>query len=75
MQMTYCKAGETPGYRDVGLFDLSTGQQITEVVEANTAEGWAIRLVRDDAGRFIQTGGELKQERVTGRFEFRQVHP
>lgn len=64
--MTYCKAGETPGYRDVVVVDLDTGREVSHVIEVNTAEGWLRRYASWDG-----ISETRKDVREVGNFEIR----
>lgn len=70
-ELTYCLAGETPGFENVEVTDLATGQTLDGVIEVNTIEGWLVRQKREPDGSLLAdpvTGRWPKTERIEGRF-------
>lgn len=72
-QLTCAKAGGPPDdWFGLRIFDLSTGQEVLDVLEVNTAEGWVVRARRNAAGDvFADEGGQVATERLTGGFVIR----
>lgn len=68
--ITYALAGVTPGWEDLELMDLASGDFMRGVIEANTVEGWVLRQKRGSDGRpYIDLRTmEIATERVRGRF-------
>jgi hypothetical protein len=74
IMITYAKAGGPPdNWWGLRVFDLDTGQEVLDVEECNTDEGWLIRHKRDGKGNFYVDPGtdKIASERVEGRFEIR----
>lgn len=76
-QITYAKVGGPPDdWCGLRVFDRDSGAEVLDVLEANAAEGWLIRLARDEAGEFYAVGqggdAEAAVERLEGRFEIRR---
>lgn len=75
--LTYAKAGVTPQpfpYQMLHVFDLDTGQEVLDVEEVNTAEGWLVSFKRDASGAiYIDPDhlDEVARQRIQGRFEIR----
>ncbi len=72
---TYAKAGGPPDdWTEIQVFDVATGARVEDVVEVNTAEGWAEVYVRDERGRYIlsPTGREVAVERIPGDFRLQR---
>lgn len=42
------------------------GAAISEVLEANTDEGYVVRIKRDESGRLVVAGGKWATERIEG---------
>lgn len=77
--ITYAKAGVAPDPFPFGKlrdFDLETGQEVLDVEEVNTTEGWLISYKRNATGEFYidpASPEEVARQRVVGRFEIRSV--
>lgn len=56
--------GPPKDWTRLAVFDAASGQQIHGVIEANAAEGWFIRIVRDAEGKIVRDGPERRTERV-----------
>lgn len=68
----YAKADGPPDcWRHLKVFDLDTGEEVSEVVEVNTDENWLIRYVMPQ--QIDPATDALKVERVEGRFEIRDM--
>lgn len=73
--ITYAKAGGPPDdWCGLKVFDLDTGEEVTEVDEVNAAEGWLVRAKTDENGNIFldETGLEIGRERLSGHFEIRR---
>lgn len=74
--LTYAVVGGPPDdWNGLTIFDLDTWKEVKEVIEANTVEGWLVRLRRNDDGQFFidpEHSDEVAKERLTGRFEIRR---
>lgn len=71
--LTYAKAGVTPfNWWDILVIDLDTGQELHDVLEVDTAAGWAERYKKDEKGRLRHHNGVAETERVEGRYELRE---
>jgi hypothetical protein len=68
--LTYFKAGITDDWKHVIVFDLNDGDIVTQVIEANSIEGWLLRCVTDEKGRVVRdpVTGIRQFELVRGRF-------
>jgi hypothetical protein len=73
--ITYANAGGPPAnWHGLRIFDLESGQEVTQVVEVNTVEGWLIRYKLNEEGRLYldpENPEQAARERLTGRFEIR----
>lgn len=76
--LTYALAGVSPDpfpYQMLHVFNLDTGQEVLDVVEVNTSEGWLVAYKRDARGLVYEcpdNPGEAARQRVEGRFEIRR---
>lgn len=73
--ITYAVVDGPPrDWRGLRIFDLDTGTEIKEVLEADTVNGWVVRYVTDAQGRIVpnQHGDRAKTEIIRGRFEIRR---
>lgn len=67
--LTYAKAGGPPVFwQGLRIVDLATDKEVRDVIEVNAAEGWLVRVKRDDVGDFIVNGDEVVTERIEGSF-------
>lgn len=66
--LTYAKAGETPCSHLLRIVDAATGEELHEVVEINTEEGWLRRFQKGADGKPVIKGEEFVIERIEGRF-------
>jgi selenophosphate synthase len=58
--------------RHVGQITITLdGEQVSKVVEADTDEGYLVRMVTDDRGQVIAGHKEILTERLTGHVEVR----
>ena len=58
--------------RHVGQIAITlNGEQVSRVIEADTDEGYIVRMVTDDRGQVIVGHKEILTERLTGRVEVR----
>lgn len=75
--LTYSKAAVSPQpfpFGQLHVFDLDTGQEVLDVEEVNTAEGWVVSFKRDGQGHIYvdpDHPGEAARQRIEGRFEIR----
>ena len=51
------------------------GIELVDVIECDDAEGFAIVVDRDAAGRLIADGDEVRQRRLTGQIVFKPDLP
>ena len=68
--ITYAKAlGPPDNWADLCVLDRS-GNEVPDVVEVNTEEGWLIRFARDEAGHLVinKERDDLETERIEGEF-------
>jgi hypothetical protein len=74
--ITYAKAGGPPDdWHGLKIYDLDTGQEVTQAEEVNAAEGWLIRAKLNDRGMIYidpEKGDEIARERLEGRYEIRR---
>lgn len=66
--MSYAHARQTPEAHALRIIDRRTGNELRDVVEANSDEGWLVRFRRDGSGNFIvdEDGQTLATERLDG---------
>lgn len=66
----YCCPGKCipPDFHKYTVFDLSTGREVKDVIECDTDEGWVRVLCRNDKGKPIVTGYDLKSMVVHGKY-------
>lgn len=75
-RVTYAKIGGPPDdWQQLTIVDLDTGRHLDNVIEIDTANGWAIVYPKDEAGRFLERDGRWITEMITGRFEIRRDPP
>jgi hypothetical protein len=74
-EVTYVKAGSTPGWMDARVIDLDTGEQVQRVLEVDTHEGCLLRQARHPCGRPVIMDGEYQKELVLGRFAVEMRKP
>lgn len=73
--ITYAKAGGPPdNWLYLRVEDVDTGLIIPEVIEVNTAEGWAIRYKRVNYALVLGPDGP-ETERITGNFRLVHLPP
>ena len=66
---TYAKAGLTPGWERMSVFNRDTGDFERAVIEVDVKKGWLVRRVLDAKGRPLDDGaGRTLYEGVAGRF-------
>lgn len=63
----YVKAGVTPGWRDLWVYDLKAKKYVPDVAEANALEGWYDQAVRDASGALQRRGVGYAFRRVRGK--------
>lgn len=73
VSLPHAKVGGPPDdWHGVRVVDLDAGQEVTEVIECNAAEGWLVRAASDANGCFVLDGEgdetHIRYERVVGRF-------
>ncbi len=67
-EITYAKVNGPPdNWYDMRVFDAKTGEEIKEVVEVNTAEGF-LRRHKMRKGQLYVVDGKVVIERIRGRF-------
>lgn len=75
--LTYAVVGGPPDdWNGLLVFDLDSGEEVREVIEVDTSEGWLVRLKRDENGQFFidpDAPDEAAKERLEGRFEIRRA--
>ena len=75
--ITYALAGCCPApfpYGKIKVFDLDTGQEVLDVKEVNTVEGWLESLKRGGDGRYYvdpENHEQAATQRIEGRYEIR----
>lgn len=60
----YVKAGVTPGWKDLWVWDVKAKRYVADVAEANAVEGWFDQAVRDDQGNLTRRGSSIALRRV-----------
>lgn len=74
-KLTYALAGVEPSpfpYGELHVFDLDTGQEVLNVKEVNTEEGWLISYKLDGRGQVYSDPDcpdQAAMQRVEGCFE------
>lgn len=73
-KLTYALAGVEPApfpYGELRVINLDTGQEVSDVVECDAAEGWLVSYKRNREGQFYADPGadEAAKQVVRGRFE------
>lgn len=65
-ELTYAKVGGPPDDWECWVvLDAESGEELTNLVEVNTREGWAVRYVTPPVAG---PSGDLLTERITGKF-------
>lgn len=73
--LTYALAGRIPDpfpFGELKVIDLDAGQEVLDVVEVDTTEGWLVKLKRDGRGLFYldpENPEHAARQRIEGRFE------
>jgi hypothetical protein len=65
--ITYAKVGEGQ-WHDYSVIDLEMQEEICDVVEVNTLKGWVIILSRDEDGKLVPDGDDVKTEKIAGNY-------
>jgi hypothetical protein len=73
-KLTYALAGISPDpfpYGVLRVIDRDTGQEVLDVKEVNTVEGWVISYKRNSEGQaYVEPGTDhAAMQRIEGRFE------
>jgi hypothetical protein len=73
--LTYALAGRVPDpfpFGELKVIDLDTGQEVLDVLEVNTTEGWLVSYKRDGRG-FVYADPDCRdqvaRQRIEGRFK------
>jgi hypothetical protein len=68
--VTYARAGRTPGWERMSVFDRDAGDFVKHVVEVHAGDGWMIQHQVDEAGNLMidTTTGQLRYVMRRGRF-------
>lgn len=76
-EITFAKVDGPPAHwMGLRVFDEATGQEIKDVVECDTVEGYVVRHRRDERGQVHEdpeNPGTVATERILGRFEIRRA--
>ena len=74
-KLTYALAGMVPDpfpYGQLKVIDLDTGQEVLDVKEVNTVEGWLVSYRRDGRGLVYpdpDCPDQPAMQRIEGRFD------
>lgn len=74
-KLTYARAGVEPDpfpYGALRVIDRDTGQEVLDVKEVNTVEGWVVSYRRNSEGQIYVDPNfpdRAAQQRIEGRFE------
>lgn len=76
-ELTYAKVGGPPEeWMGLKVLDVTTGQELRDVLEVNTVEGWCVTLQRDARDHlvvaWIDGTPEPAQVRIEGVFKIIQ---
>lgn len=75
-EITFAKVGGPPAdWMGLRVFDKATGQEINDVIEVDTVEGYVVRHRRDERGQVYEdpeNPGTVATERVLGSFAIRR---